>query len=217
MSAGEMVTPLQRRFLSPLRMKQNSTKPTRHLEIGPGVRRIPGFETLNVVGGYQVDYIGDATKSLNFPDDTFNTIYASHIAEHVPWYAVEGVLKRWVRSLKPGGNLEIWVPDGLKIAKAFVEAETKGGEFYKDDDWWMFNEHHDPCLWANGRMFSYGDGSDSNIAHYNWHHSLYSERYLREVMARLGLDSVRLLDRSEVRGHDHGWINLGVTGKKSEM
>jgi hypothetical protein len=29
-----------------------------------------------------------------------------------------------------------------------------------------------------------------------------------------GLKDVRLMDRSEVRGYDHGWINLGVKGTK---
>lgn len=214
MSAGEAATPLQRRFISPAKLRQNEKKAVRRLEIGPGTRRIPGFETLNVVGGYQVDYIGDAVKKLNFPPNTFDTIYASHIVEHIPWFAVPRVLKRWVEALKPGGDLEIWLPDGLKIAKAFVEAETQGSQSFKEEGWWVENDDHDPCVWANGRVFSYGDGSDDNIGHYNWHHSLYSERYLRKLFEKAGLEEVRVMDRSEVRGHDHGWINLGVTGKK---
>jgi len=31
---------------------------------GPGPKRISGFETLNVTGGPQVDYVGNATKHL---------------------------------------------------------------------------------------------------------------------------------------------------------
>lgn len=214
MSVGELATPIQKRFIAPFRMRQNASKPVRRLEIGPGPRRIPGFETLNVVGGYQVDYIGDATKKLNFPGETFDTIYASHIVEHIPWYAVERVLKDWVAALKPGGVLEVWLPDGLKIAKAFVEAETQGSDSFKEESWWVFNDDQDPCVWANGRIFSYGDGSGDNVGHYNWHHGLYSERYLRNLFERAGLEQVRVMDRSEVRGHDHGWINLGVCGQK---
>ena len=57
------------------------------------------------------------------PDGTFNLVYASHILEHTAWIRPAEILTEWVRVLKPGGVLEIWVPDGLRIAEAFVGAE----------------------------------------------------------------------------------------------
>ena len=62
-----------------------------------------------------MDYVYDAGKPLPFEDNTFDLVYASHVLEHIPWYKVEEVVKEWVRILKPGGVLEVWVPDGLKI------------------------------------------------------------------------------------------------------
>lgn len=44
-------------------------------------------------------------------------LYASHVLEHIPWYKTEEVLREWVRVLKPGGVLEVWVPDRLKYAR----------------------------------------------------------------------------------------------------
>jgi SAM-dependent methyltransferase len=185
----------------------------RQLEIGPGPQRIPGFETLNVVGGRNVDYVWNASRRLPFRRGTFELIYASHVLEHIPWYETEKVLAQWVRVLAPSGRLEIWVPDGMKICQAFIDAEVEGTTVFERDGWYRFNDRHDPCVWASGRIFSYGDGSGRRN-HPNWHTALFSYRYLSQALLRAGCSRVERLDRSQVRGHDHGWINLGICGIK---
>lgn len=185
----------------------------RRLEIGPGTGRIEGFETLNIVGGRNVDYVWNAERRLPFRAGTFSIIYASHILEHVPWFRTERVLKEWVRVLASGGRLELWVPDGLKICKAFIDAESSDSQSFHQDGWYRFNERKDPCAWASGRIFSYGDGSGYRN-HPNWHLAIFSPRYLEEALKRAGCSRVERLERSQVRGHDHGWINLGVCGIK---
>ena len=193
---------------------KNAKKPQRFLEIGPGSQRLPGFETLDIVGGPNVDYVWDASKRLPFKDNTFDLIYASHVLEHIPWYKTEEVLKEWVRVLKPGGILEIWVPDGLKICKALVDYELSGTkEAMERDGWYKFNPEKNFYLWVNGRLFTYGNGT-GNPCHPNWHRALFTAKYLKECLERAGLVDVRELDRSEVRGYDHGWINLGIRGRK---
>ena len=192
---------------------RNGGKSHRRLEIGPGPERIDGFETLNIIGARNVDYVGDAAKRMPFADDTFECIYASHILEHVPWYKTEEALREWVRVLQPGGTLEVWVPDGLKIAAAFVDAETSGGTDFRNDGWYKFNEQEDPCLWMAGRMYSYGAG-DGNRNDPNWHMAVFSPRHLQTLFENAGLENVERLDPSAVRGYDHGWINLGMTGRK---
>jgi hypothetical protein len=115
------------------------------------------------------------------------------------------------RVLVPGGQLEVWTPNALKIAKAFVQAEETGSEEFHQDGWWRFNSERDPCRWMSGRTFSYGDGSGRS--HPNWHRSLFSPRYLIRLFKKAGLVEAHEMDRSEVRGYDHGWINLGVRGR----
>jgi SAM-dependent methyltransferase len=211
--ATTLVTPLQKYLVGPAKLRVNRRKNHRQLELGPGTRRLAGFETLNVVGGRYVDYVSDATKRLPFSADVFDLVYASHVLEHVAWYRTKETLVEWVRILKPGGALEVWVPDGLKIAEAFVEAERTGRPAHEQDGWWRFNETHDPCLWMAGRLFSYGDGTGTP-GHFNWHLAMFSERRLKEVFGEVGLVEVRRMDTSEVRGFDHGWINLGMRGTK---
>lgn len=185
----------------------------RYLEIGPGDERIEGFETLNIFNGPNVDYVYDASKPLPFEDNTFDLIYASHILEHIVWYHTESTLKEWVRILKSGGILEAWVPDGLKICQTLINAELNRVNDIAKDGWYKFNPRKDPYIWANGRIFTYGDGT-GNPNHPNWHRAIFTPRYLKELFERVGLINVREMDHSQVRGYDHGWINLGVKGTK---
>ncbi len=191
-----------------IKMRRNRRKPQRYLEIGPGNERIPEFETLNIIGGPNVDYVLDAAKPLPFKGNTFNVIYASHVLEHIPWYETEEVLEHWVRILKSGGHLEVWVPDGLKICKFLIEFE-KDSTKTVPDDWSVLNPRKDPFIWVNGRLM-YGARSDYPSVH----RAIFTPRYLKELFERTGLINVREMDRSEIRGEDHGWINLGVKGTK---
>jgi SAM-dependent methyltransferase len=198
---------------TPVTIFFNSGASDRKLEIGPGAESLPGFETLNVKWRGNTNYVADASQRLPFPNNTFQLIYASHVLEHIPWYLVRAVLADWNRVLSSGGHLEVWVPNGLKIAKAFVDAETEGGASYAEDGWYKFNREGDSCVWANGRIFSYGDGTGYKD-HPNWHMSLFSPRWLQLVMGEAGFDEIEELDPSEVRGYSHGWINMGYRGRK---
>lgn len=209
----KVITSFHRYTITRINLITRQSKVNRKIEIGPGVVRIPEFETLNVVWTPLTDYVLDASKALPFKSGTFELVYASHILEHIPWYHVESILAEWIRILKPNGALEVWVPDGLKICKAWVDAELNGDNYTNLDGWWRFNESKDACRWASGRIFSYGDGAGTR-GHFNWHSAVFSFRYLSEVFARNGLTDIRPLSTNELRGYDHGWINLGIKGIK---
>jgi SAM-dependent methyltransferase len=185
----------------------------RRLEIGPGPNPIQGFESLNIVSDGFSDHIANAAHELPFQDQTFDIIYASHILEHVPWTHTVRTLKEWHRVLKIGGVLEVFVPDGLKIARRFVYAEDAGDKFEAPDEWYRFNPEKDACVWANGRIFTYGDG-EGTLGHPNWHLALFSPRYLRKCLDQAGFIDIHQMDHKRVRGWDHGWINLGMCGSK---
>lgn len=186
----------------------------RCLEIGPGKRRIEGFETLDVVKGKHVDHVGDA-RGLPFPDARFDLIYASHVIEHIPWYETAATLREWVRVLTPGGTLELWTVDALFIARALVEYEEtsewlgpKLGPGSWKDAWIQAN----PYLWMAGRIFAYSKSGTAGDPF--WHRAWFTPRSLASAMTHAGLVDVQPLDRSQVRGKDHGIINLGMRGVK---
>jgi SAM-dependent methyltransferase len=185
----------------------------RCLEIGPGDKPVAGFEALNIVDDGVSDHVANAGKRLPFDDNTFDIVYASHILEHVPWTHTLQTLKEWRRIIKRGGVLEVWVPDGLKICQKFVEAEVSGQPFTAPDGWYKFNPDKDPCVWAAGRIFTYGDGQGT-LGDPNWHLALFSPRYLSRILTSAGFTNVVEQDRSKVRGFDHGWINLGFKATK---
>ncbi len=200
-------------FKNHISLIKNRRNKSRKLEIGPGESPLFGFETANIVSTGIEDYIVDATNLSIFKDNEFSLIYASHLLEHIPWYKTKETLMEWVRILEPGGRLEIWVPDGLKICRALVDYEDSGLNYIDKDGWYRFNNSKDPAIWASGRLFTYGDGQGS-INHPNWHRALFTPRLLKLVLQEVGLVNIQYLDSSNVRGHDHGWINLGICGEK---
>ncbi len=202
-----------RHITTQLRLLKNRNLQKRCLEIGSGKNRIKGFETLDISPGRNIDYVIDASKKLPFKNDTFDIVYTSHILEHIPWYQVEDTLKEWVRILKPAGQLEIWVPNGLKICKVLVDAEINGDDLSHLDGWYKFNPDKDTCMWAAGRLFTYGDGTGC-LSDPNWHRALFTPRYLKLLFEKAGLKNVTELPRDKVRSYDHGWINLGMKGTK---
>jgi len=205
-----LMYPYGRFVKTPLKINKNSKKTDRWLEIGPGSKRIPGFETLNIVWDWHVDYVADASGKLPFPDSIFDLVYASHILEHIPWYQVQDVLNEWVRLLKPGGRIEIWVPDAYKICKLLVDIENDKDRPEWHDGWRPFNDEDDPYKWVSGRLL-YG----AKREYPSWHLSLITPNYLKNLFEASGLIENRALGQTEYRGYvDHGWINLGMTGTK---
>ena len=193
----------------------NAKKKYRCLEIGPGKKRIEGFETLNTLLINETDYIGQLGYKLPFKDNCFDVVYLSHVLEHVFWHKTDLTVKELKRIIKPSGKLEIWVPDGLKIAQAFCDAEKGINEDYKKDGWYKYNDEKDPCIWFSGRMFTYGDGLTPNANnHFNVHLAAFSYRYLHDLLYKNGFINICKVDNQECRGYNHGWISLGITGTK---
>ena len=201
------------RFKTKFNLIRNNKKKHRQLEIGPGLSRLSGFETLNIIDGKDVDYIMDISQPLIFPSNSFDLIYASHVIEHVPWFLQKKLFSELFRILKPGGRLEIWVPNFDRVVQVFNDFEQKGINSTHLDGWYRFNEEQDVCTWVNGRIFTYGDGT-ANPLSFNWHRCVFSESFLKKLFNQAGFSSILKMDNSEVRGYDHGWINLGIKGQK---
>jgi predicted SAM-dependent methyltransferase len=80
------------------------------LHIG-GRERKDGWTVLNPIAGPDVDVVGDIRDLSGFADDSIDTIYASHVLEHVGQADIVPALKGIRRALKPGGQFQVAVPD----------------------------------------------------------------------------------------------------------
>jgi len=194
----------------------------RCLEIGPGNKPIEGFETFNLGEKLQTDgststYIGDARDLSMFLDNTFDIVYASHIIEHIQWYQIENTIKEWARIIKPNGSLEIWTVDSYKIAKALVTYEETGiwnGPDIKKE--WKTQPvasyiNGDPYKWVSGRIMSYPRSGDYDA---NLHRAVLTPKYIEKCFKEAGLINITRMSQKEVRGTNHGWINIGIKGNK---
>ena len=190
----------------------------RKLEIGPGYdgKRLEGFETLDIQKRDNVDHVADASGKLPFDDNSFNLVYAAHVLEHFYWRQVEDALKEWCRIIKPGGALEIWVPDGLMVAEHWLMAEKGNAKLIKKYNLKTYRRSmvkQDPCLWANAKINSIG-----GIHHppFGDHKVFFSRRYLNKALVQAGFLKVKKLTRKQIRGKDYGHYQIGVIAKKGE-
>lgn len=103
------------------------------LNLGAGPNALDGWENLDLKSGQEV-------YPLSYPDASVDAIRASHILEHFSHRQIGAVLDDWVRALKPGGLLQIAVPDFALIAQQYLagaDIPTQGyimGSHADDDD-----------------------------------------------------------------------------------
>jgi len=173
------------------------------LEIGPGGDPVdPAWDIMDMVNRAYVNIKHDARiLPLPIEDNTYKLVYMSHVLEHIPWTQTDKFLKEIYRILKPGGSVEIWVPDLRKLVEAWLNPEL-----IKNDGWYRFNPDQDPTVWFNGRLFTYGPGEE------NFHRAAFDAKHLENCLLKAGFNTCELL--SKPRSYDHGWINLGLKGIK---
>lgn len=92
----------------------------RHLHLGCGGRRAPGYCNVDVTPHRSVDVIDNVATLRRFPDNYAESIYAAHVLEHFSHEQAPRVLRTWYRVLAPGGTIRISVPDIDRIVKIYA-------------------------------------------------------------------------------------------------
>lgn len=97
-------------------------------DIGAGRRFYPHYLEGDVVRidsdpAMKPDILCDA-RSIPEPDDKYDRVFAGHILEHIHPNDAVAALQEWVRILKPGGILEVRVPNVACALEALIKNEA---------------------------------------------------------------------------------------------
>lgn len=142
----------------------------------------------------------DAFCAMMYGDPELRSVNAAAFADEAP--DTHHALAEAHRILRPGGCLELWVPDFGYLVECYLAYRC-------GDDWRHQNPDGDPMRWLNGRLFAYGPPQA------NWHRAVFDRVGLTRQLLAVGFAAVTRLDSP--RGYDHGRINLGVAAwKRSE-
>ncbi len=90
------------------------------LHIGCGKVYLHGWVNIDLFSNTAADLCCDITR-IPYADETFDTIYASHVLEHVHRHMVLATLQHWRGLLKVGGVLRLAVPDFEAVCRRYRE------------------------------------------------------------------------------------------------
>lgn len=99
------------------------------LNLGCGDKILPGYINVDVVEsrrGFSPDVVCDLHRLTPFEDDSVDEILSVHVIEHFWRWEVLGVLKEWVRVLKPGGFMILECPNLLSAAAELLKNPVAG-------------------------------------------------------------------------------------------
>ena len=93
------------------------------LDIGAGPYPRPGYTTVDL---YHPAGIRASMDALSLDDGAVEEIHSSHALEHQAQARVLPTLREWLRVLRPGGRLDLKVPDLRWACRHWLENPTLG-------------------------------------------------------------------------------------------
>jgi SAM-dependent methyltransferase len=174
----------------------NVVSPLR-VEIGGGPFPSPGY--VHVDGDRRarhVEYLAPAWE-LPFADGSVEEILAIHVLEHVHPALTSRTLGEWRRALRPGGVVQIHVPNAAAILAAYLHGDVRTKWFA------MSAIFGTPCgpEWTNPADL---DGRAS----WTEHQALYDVELLTDVVSQAGFTEIEDITDDVSDRHDEGWADV---------
>ena len=163
-----------------------------YIHLGCGEINAPGFINVDTIPYSHVHYVQDIEDLSIFSNKYADLIYASHVLEHTSHRNSFKVLKEWYRVLKEEGRLRLSVPDFDKLIEVYSVEE-------RDIQAIM-------CPLMGGQGYAY-----------NFHKSVFNERYLTELLLSVGFKEVRKWNPEKVDFHTFDdWASrpIEIKGRK---
>jgi SAM-dependent methyltransferase len=147
------------------------------LHIGSGHLHWPGYVNVDPYTS-EADEHYDGSK-LPQMDESVDEVCCHHALEHIPQRKLESTLDEWVRVLKPGGILDIGMPDIELCFEYFNDAQSK-----EKWEWWIHT------------IYGYQVDSkaiEPKVAELDegqFHRAGVTKAYLRQLLVERGLEIV---------------------------
>lgn len=159
----------------------------RKLEIGSGHTPQPGYEHLDVRADLpDIDHVHDINQPLPFDEGTFDEILTRSCVEHISWRNSTAMLRDWRHVLKPGGKLEIWMPDFEYLCRMYLDGQLdqhldpsyieQAGELLGG---------YTPAAWAMIKMFAGQEYPE------NFHTAVYDFETIKRVLELAGYERIQ--------------------------
>lgn len=151
---------------------RKSDRQARHLHLGCGPKYLPGFVNIDANPRVRTDLWLDVRCGLPFPDASVDSIYSTHMLEHLYPDELEELLSECVRVLKPGGGLRIVVPNLASAVEAY--RQRREGWF---ESWPL--------------SFDSSGGQFSNFIFCSGQHrTAFDFEYMEEVLRKIGFAQI---------------------------
>ena len=180
-SKATRATYLFRRYLAPIQGREGGL----HLHIGCGPSYLSGFVNVDANPLLKTDLWLDVRNGLPFPDDTVDSIYATHVLEHFFSDELQRLLCEFFRVLKKGGGVRLVVPSLSSAVTAYVQ---RNAEWFTSD----FPQHYE-SLGGKFVNFLFCDGQ---------HRSAFDFGHFCEVLSAAGFSAV--LESAEGKSRLYG-------------
>lgn len=159
-----------------------------NLSVGGGTGpELPGYEIVDRKNGDEAFPL--TLHGQPVADNSVDRLYCSHVLEHFGHRETLDVLKEWVRVLKPGGILQVAVPDFHWCHVAYAQGR-------KD---------------VPVEAYLYGGQTDEN----DFHKSAFTEESLRVLLHAAGLECVRKW-KSTIQDCASLEVSLNLQGRKPD-
>jgi len=113
------------------------TGAVRHLHLGSGPKYLPGFINIDANPREKTDLWLDVRCGLPYRDASVDSIYTTHMLEHLYPDELQNLLRECVRVLKPGAGMRIVVPSLSSAIAAYCQKRENWFDAWplKYDSW----------------------------------------------------------------------------------
>ena len=185
---------LPRRLRELTGLDDESAIGSHRIEIGGGPHAQRGYLHVDIdPGAHHLEFIAPAWK-LPFPDGWATEIVAVHALEHVEPARLVPTLAEWRRVLAPGGRVQVHVPNGPALFRAFEAAPV---------------ERKWPIMGSLLGMYCGPDARDPrDLTLRSDHQLIFDSPMLLWALSEAGLTGVRDLTGEVSDRHTGGWAGI---------